>query len=332
MKRTFTRLASVLLMTTAVAFSAVACGTAAPAASPAASSAASSAASESVVAESPAAKLAGEIRIDGSSTVFPITEAVAEEFLAVYPDVKIPVGVSGTGGGFKKFIAKEIDINDASRAIKDAEGEDAKAAGVAYTAFEVAYDGLSVVVNKENTWATSMTVDELKMLWAPESTIKTWKEIRAEWPDEAIKLYAPGTDSGTFDYFTEEVNGKSGAIRPDFVASEDDNVLVQGVAGDKNALAFFGFAYYEENMDKLQVVAIDNGSGAITPSFETIKDGTYAPLSRPLFLYVNNEALVRPEVKTFLQFYLEKAPELVKEVGYVALPAENYEASLATLK
>jgi phosphate transport system substrate-binding protein len=329
MKKSFSRLASLLMMTAAVAFSAAACGTAAPVTSEPATT---SAASESVAVQPTGAKLSGEIRIDGSSTVFPITEAVAEEFLAVYPDVKIPVGVSGTGGGFKKFIAGETDINDASRPIKDAEGTDAKAAGVAYTSFEVAYDGLSIVVNKANTWAASMTVDELKKLWAPDSTIKTWKEIRPEWPDEAIKLYAPGTDSGTFDYFTEAVNGKAGSIRSDFVASEDDNVLVQGVAGDKNAIAFFGFAYYEENTDKLNLVAIDNGKGAITPSFETIKDGTYAPLSRPLFLYVNNEALARAEVKAFLRFYLENAPSLVKEVGYVALQAEKYEASLAALK
>lgn len=330
------KLASLLMMTALLATTAAACGSA-PATSGTASQSASTEASVSASASSEASaaateKLSGEIRIDGSSTVFPITEAVAEEFLAVHPDVKVPVGVSGTGGGFKKFIAKEIDITDASRAIKDAEATAAKEAGIEYTAIEVAYDGLSVVVNKENTWATSMTMDELKKLWAPDSTIKTWKELRAEWPDEAIKLYAPGTDSGTFDYFTEAVNGKSGAIRSDFVASEDDNVLVQGVAGDKNAIAFFGFAYYEENMDKLQVVSIDSGKGAVTPSFDTIKDGTYAPLSRPLYLYVNNEALSRPEVKAFLAFYLETAPELVKEVGYVALPAEKYTEGLTLVK
>lgn len=276
--------------------------------------------------------LSGEVKIDGSSTVFPITEAVAEEFLGTNPDVRVPVGVSGTGGGFKKFIANEIDINDASRAIKDQEAADAKAAGVDYEAFEVAYDGLSVLVNPENTWVETLTVEELKKIWAPDSTVKTWKDVRAEWPAEAIKFYAPGTDSGTFDYFTEEINGESGAIRQDFTASEDDNILVQGIAGDKNAIGFFGFAYYEENKDSLKLVKIDNGSGAIAPSFETIQNGTYAPLSRPLYLYVNKASLERAEVKSFVKFYLESAGTLVPEVGYIALPAENYTKSLEKLK
>lgn len=283
-------------------------------------------------AEPEEAVLAGEIKIDGSSTVFPITEAVAEEFLAVHPDVKVPVGVSGTGGGFKKWIAKETDISDASRPIKDQEAADAKAAGIEYIELEVAFDGLSVLVNPENTWVESLTVEELKKIWAPDSTVKTWQDVRPEWPADAIKLYAPGTDSGTFDYFTEEINGESGAIRPDFTASEDDNVLVQGIAGDKNALGFFGFAYYEENQDKLKLVAIDSGSGPILPNFDTIKDGTYKPLSRPLFMYVNKESLSRPEVKSFLTFYLESAKDIVKSVGYVALPDEKYEAGLSAIQ
>lgn len=286
-------------------------------------------------AEAPAveeAKLSGEIKIDGSSTVFPITEAVAEEFLAVHPDVKVPVGVSGTGGGFKKWIAKETDISDASRPIKDQEAADAKAAGIEFIELEVAFDGLSVLVNPENTWVESLTVEELKKIWAPDSTVKTWQDVRPEWPADAIKLYAPGTDSGTFDYFTEEINGESGAIRPDFTASEDDNVLVQGIAGDKNALGFFGFAYYEENQDKLKLVAIDSGNGPILPNFDTIKDGTYTPLSRPLFMYVNKEALSRPEVKSFLTFYLESAKDIVKSVGYVALPDDKYEAGLSAIQ
>lgn len=330
MNKQIKKLTSVLLMTTVLAISIAACGTAAPSATSSAGAATSG--TSTAAFEDTGVKLSGEIRIDGSSTVFPITEAVAEEFLAKYPDVKVPVGVSGTGGGFKKFIGKETDINAASRPIKDAEAADAKAAGVNYTVIEVAYDGLSIVVNKANTWATTMTVAELKKLWAPESTVKTWSELRPEWPNEAIKLYAPGTDSGTFDYFTETINGKAGAIRPDFVASEDDNVLVQGVAGDKNAIAFFGFAYYEANMDKLSLVAVDGGKGPVSPTFETIKDGTYTPLSRPLFLYVNNEALAKPEVIAFLRFYLESAPTLVKEVGYVPLPAEKYATSLELLK
>ncbi len=276
--------------------------------------------------------ISGEVRIDGSSTVYPITEAIAEEFTAANPDVRVPVGVSGTGGGFKKFISNETDINDASRGIKDQEAADAKAAGIDYTAFEIGYDGLSVLVNPENTWVESLTVEELKKIWAPDSTVKTWKDVRPEWPAEAIKFYAPGTDSGTFDYFTEAINGKSGAIRQDFTASEDDNILVQGIAGDKNAIGFFGFAYYEENKDSLKLVKIDNGSGPIAPSFETIKDGTYAPLSRPLYFYVNNASLAKEEVKSFVKFYLENAEAIVPEVGYIALPTEKYTKALEQLK
>lgn len=276
--------------------------------------------------------LTGEVKIDGSSTVYPITEAVAEEFIAVNPEVRVPVGVSGTGGGFKKFIAGEIDINDASRKIKDAEAEEAKAAGINYMELEVAYDGLSVLVNPENTWVDSLTVEELKKIWAPDSTVKTWKDVRAEWPAEAIKFYAPGTDSGTFDYFTETINGESGAIRQDFTASEDDNILVQGISGDKNAIGFFGFAYYEENKDKLKLVKIDNGNGAIEPTYETIMDGSYAPLSRPLYIYVNTASLERPEVKRFAQFYIENAKDLVGAVGYIPLPDDLYQKDLEQLQ
>lgn len=277
-------------------------------------------------------QLSGEVNIDGSSTVFPITEAVAEEFLSEHPDVKVPVGVSGTGGGFKKFIANETDINNASRPIKDQEAADAKAAGIEFIELKVAFDGLSVLVNPENTWVDYLTVDELKMIWAPDSTVKTWQDIRAEWPAEEIKFYAPGTDSGTFDYFTEEINGESGAIRSDFTASEDDNILAQGIAGDKNALGFFGFAYYEENQDKLKLVPIDNGDGPVTPTFDTIQNGEYAPLSRPLFIYVNKASLEKPQVKEFLNFYLQVAPDLVPDVGYVSLPDEEYSNGLELIK
>lgn len=276
--------------------------------------------------------LSGEIRIDGSSTVFPITEAIAEEFNTVQPDVKIPVGVSGTGGGFKKFIAKESDISNASRTIKEEEAKSAQEAGVEYTELKVAYDGLSVLVNPENIWVDYLTVEELNMIWSLDSEVNTWSDIRSDWPDEEIVFYAPGTDSGTFDYFTEEINGESGSIRSDFTGSEDDNVLVQGIAGDKNALGFFGFAYYEENQDKLKIVPIDNGQGAITPTFDTIKDGSYAPLSRPIFIYVNKEALSRLEVKEFVTFYLEQAKNIVPEVGYVSLPEEEYTEELKLIQ
>lgn len=268
--------------------------------------------------------LTGQIRIDGSSTVFPITEAIAEEFRAEYPGVKVPIGVSGTGGGFKKFAANETDISNASRPIKEGEAADAKAAGVEYIELMVAYDGLSVLVNPQNTWVDSLTVEELHLIWAPGSSVKTWKDIRNEWPSEEIKFYAPGTDSGTFDYFTEEINGESGAIRSDFTGSEDDNVLVQGIAGDKNALGFFGYAYYVENMDKLKIVPIDNGNGPITPTVEIIQDGRYAPLSRPIYIYVKTASLKRPEVEEFVRFYLDIAKEIMPEVGYIALSDEMY--------
>ncbi len=276
--------------------------------------------------------LSGEVKIDGSSTVYPITEAVAEEFTAANPDVRVPVGVSGTGGGFKKFIAGETDINDASRAIKDKEAADAKAAGIEYTEFKIAYDGLSVLVNPSNTWVDSLTVEELKKIWSPNSQVKTWKDVRAEWPAEPIKFYAPGTDSGTFDYFTETINGESGAIRQDFTASEDDNILVQGIAGDKNAIGFFGFAYYEENKDKLKLVKIDGGKGPVEPTLETIKDGTYAPLSRPLYLYVKNESLKKAEVSAFVKYYIENAKEMAPAVGYIALPDNMYQEDLQKIK
>lgn len=272
--------------------------------------------------------LTGEIRIDGSSTVFPITEAVAEEFIGLNPDMQIPVGVSGTGGGFKKFIAGELDITNASRPIKAEEAAAAKAAGIEYLELTVAFDGLSVLVNKENTWVNNLTTEELEMIWSPDSKVQTWKDVNPAWPDEKIKLYAPGTDSGTFDYFTEEINGESGAIRQDFTGSEDDNVLVQGIAGDKNALGFFGYAYYEENKDKLKVVSINN----IEPSPKTIEDGSYSPLSRPQFLYVNKASLENEAVMEFLKFYIENAADLATEVGYIQLPAKMYDDQLELLK
>ena len=305
--------------------------------SPAAVPATEPAATEAMETEAPAATeepmvaLSGEIIIDGSSTVFPITEAVAEEFRMIYPDVEIPIGVSGTGGGFKKFVIKETDINDASRPIKDAEAADAATNGVEYVEFTVAYDGLSVLVNIENDFVDSLTMEELNMIWKADSTVMTWQDVRPEWPDETIKLYGAGTDSGTFDYFTEEVNGETGAIRTDFTPSEDDNVLVQGIAGDKYALGFFGYAYYIENTDKLKAVKIDNGSGPVEPTFDTIKDGSYAPLSRPLFLYVTKKALAEEHVRAFITYYLTEGAALITEVGYVPLEDARYAEELAKL-
>ncbi len=272
--------------------------------------------------------LEGAIRIDGSSTVFPITEAVAEEFRLVAPKVRVTVGVSGTGGGFKKFLRGELDICDASRKIKDSEAAEAKKNGISYTEFEIALDGIAIVVNSKNTWATDITVEELHKLWQPESKISTWNEVRSTWPKQPIKLYGPGTDSGTFDYFTETINGKAQASRSDFSKSEDDNVLVIGVAGDVNALGYFGFSYYFENKNKLKALAVNNGKKAVSPTMETINDGSYAPLSRSLYIYVNNASMTKPEIKKFLTFYLENAKTLVKDVGYVPLKDESYRASL----
>lgn len=271
-----------------------------------------------------AAALSGVVSLDGSSTVYPISEAVAEEFLAVAPRVRVTVGVSGTGGGFKKFLAQEIDINDASRSIKGSEIEQAVASGIDYLEIPVAYDGLSVVINSNNDWVDYLTIEELQLIWQPGSTVDSWDDIRPEWPSEPLRLYGPGTDSGTFDYFTETINGESGASRPDYTASEDDNVLVQGISGDEFSLGFFGFAYYVENMNKLKVVPIDGGNGAIIPSATTINNGTYSPLSRPIFIYLNTASMARPEVNEFVNFYLENAGVLASEVGYIALPDDLY--------
>jgi phosphate transport system substrate-binding protein len=269
-------------------------------------------------------RLSGKVRVDGSSTVFPITEAVAEEFQMANRKVRVTVGISGTGGGFKKFCAGETDLNDASRPIKDKEIETAKKNGIDFVELPVAFDGISVLVNPENDFVDYLTVEELKKIWQPGSTVHKWSDVRPGWPDEPIRLYGPGTDSGTFDYFTKAINGREQACRPDFTASEDDNVLVQGIAGDRNALGFFGYAYYAENKDKLKVVPIDGGDGPVTPSVETINNGTYKPLSRPIFIYVSVEAAKRREVQAFVKFYLANAPVLVGEVGYVPLPAKIY--------
>lgn len=271
--------------------------------------------------------LKGEVKVDGSSTVYPITEAMAEEFRNEAPEVKVTVGVSGTGGGFKKFSRGETDLSDASRPIKEKEVKACKESNISYQDFTVAYDGLAVIINPENSWAETITVEELKKMWEPaaQGVILKWNQIRPEWPDEEIHLFGPGIASGTYDYFTEAIIGESGSSRGDYTASEDDNVLVQGVAGDKLAIGFFGLAYFEENADRLKLVGVDNGNGPVKPSLETVKDGSYTPLSRPLFVYVNSTAIQRPEVVSFMHFYLENASVLSKEVGYVPLPSAEYD-------
>lgn len=275
----------------------------------------------------------GAVQVDGSSTVYPITEAVAEEFLKeARGDVRVTVGISGTGGGFKRFCAGETDISDASRPIKASEAETCAQNGVEYLELPVAYDGLSVVVNPQNTFCDCLTVDELKRIWEPGSTVRRWSDVRPNWPSQPIRLYGPGTDSGTFDYFTEAIVGKEDASRPDFTASEDDNVLVQGVEGDASALGYFGYAYYVENQGRLKLLGIDSGSGCVQPSRATIESGTYAPLSRPIFIYVSRRSLARPEVAAFARYYMQHAPALVPEVGYIALSAARYEENLRAIE
>jgi phosphate transport system substrate-binding protein len=271
------------------------------------------------------------IQVDGSSTVFPISEAVAEEFQKANPSVRVTVGISGTGGGFQKFCRGETDISDASRPIRPAEIEACQKAGIEYVELPVAYDGLAVVVNPKNSWATSMTVAELKTLWAPEAQGKVlrWNQVRPGWPDREIRLFGAGVDSGTYDYFTEAIVGKEGASRGDFTSSEDDNVLVQGVSSDELALGFIPIAYVEQNQAKLKLVPIDdgaadNGDGPILPSAETVRNGTYQPLSRPLFIYVTTKSADRPEIQRFVAAFFAGA-ELIREVGYVELTPQIYE-------
>ncbi|MCX7800800.1 MAG: PstS family phosphate ABC transporter substrate-binding protein [Fimbriimonadales bacterium] len=273
---------------------------------------------------SEAGSLQGAVSIDGSSTVFPITQALAEEFMNENRGVNVTVAESGTGGGFKKFGRGEIDITGASRPIEPSEEELCKKNGVEYLEIPIAFDGLTVVVNPKNTWAESLTVAELKKIWEPASKVNNWSQVRAGFPNKPLKLYGPGTDSGTFDYFCEAINGGKGKSRSDYTASEDDNVLVQGVAGDEGALGYFGIAYFMENKDKIRAVKIDGGEGPVEPSPETIRSGKYQPLSRPLFLYVNAKSLDKPQVKAFLEYCMDHAETLVGQVGYVALPAEAY--------
>jgi phosphate transport system substrate-binding protein len=276
----------------------------------------------------PQAAKAQVIQIDGSSTVFPITEAVAEEFQkARKGKVKVTVGIAGTGGGFKKFCRAETDVSNASRPILKSEIEDCKKSGVQFIELPVAFDALTVIVNPKNDWVKSLTIADLKKMWEPsaQGKITTWNQIRPEWPNNPLKLFGPGADSGTFDYFTEAIVGKAKSSRGDFTASEDDNVLVQGVANDRNALGYFGFAYYIENQKKLKAVPIVGAKGAVGPSPKTVEDGTYHPLSRPIFIYISKKSLdSKPEVKEFVDFYLKNAPQLVKQVKYIALPQSAY--------
>ena len=273
------------------------------------------------------ADLAGTVKVDGSSTVAPITMAAAEMFQEANPKVRVTVGISGTGGGFKKFLDEKTDlrtdISDASRPIKEAELKRAKELGVEFVEIPIAIDGLAVVVHPSNTFCNHLTVEELKKIWEPNSAIKNWKDIRPGFPDVPLKLYGPGTDSGTFDYFTEVIVGKEKSSRSDYTASESDNVLVQGVSGDKGALGYFGQAYFEANKSKLKLLAIDNGSGKpVAPtSADIVRGGTYTPLSRPLFIYINAESLKRPEVRGFAEFLIENSKKIVEHprVGYVSL-------------
>lgn len=267
--------------------------------------------------------LSGTVVVDGSSTVFPISEAMAEEFQKANPGVRVTVAQSGTGGGFKKFCNNETDISNASRPIRAEEIEACKKGGVEYIELPIAFDGISVVVNPQNNWAKCLTVAQLNTMWGKDAQgkINNWNQIDPKFPDQKLSLYGPGTDSGTYDFFTKGITGKEGESRGDFTASEDDNTLVQGVAGDKGGLGFFGYAYYFNNKEKLSLVAIDNGKGCVEPNPDTISNGTYQPLSRPEFIYVKKSSASRPEVKAFVDFHLAKANQkLVSEVGYVPLP------------
>ncbi|WP_204139093.1 PstS family phosphate ABC transporter substrate-binding protein [Halomicronema sp. CCY15110] len=292
---------------------------------------------ETAAATDGGSELEGSITVDGSSTVFPVSEAMAEEFQLANPGVRITVGASGTGGGFEKFCAGETQISNASRGVEQEEIDNCAENGIEMIEVPVATDALSVVVNNDNDWAVCMTLEQLNTMWGPEAegTITNWNQVDPSFPDAELILYGPGTDSGTFDYFTEVVNGEGGASRGDYTSSEDDNVLVQGVEGDTNALAYFGFAYYFENQDRMKSVAIDDGSGnCVSPSPETVLAGEYTPFSRPLFIYVNATAYEEdPAVQAFVDFYLDPANEqFVADTGYVPLSGDLYEASLAAVK
>ncbi|HEX6967396.1 MAG TPA: PstS family phosphate ABC transporter substrate-binding protein [Micromonosporaceae bacterium] len=263
--------------------------------------------------------LSGAVAVDGSSTVAPLSEAAATLYQEMQPKVNVAVGTSGTGGGFEKFCKGETDISDASRPIKDTEKAACEAAGIEYVELVVANDALTVVVNKDNDFIDCLTVEQLNKIWAPGSKVTNWSDVDPSWPAEKIELFGPGTDSGTFDYFTDEINGEEGASRSDYTASENDNVLVQGVSGSKNGLGYFGYTYYEENSAKLKAVAVDGGAGCVEPSKENLLNGTYKPLGRSLFIYVSDAAIEKPQVADFVDFYIENIDEIVAEAGYIPL-------------
>jgi phosphate transport system substrate-binding protein len=275
--------------------------------------------------------LSGRIQVDGSSTVAPLATLAAERFGRENSDVKVTVGVSGTGGGFERFCAGETDISDASRPIEDDEKAACASKGIDFTELEVANDALTVVVNPANDWATCLTTAQLKQIWQPGSKVKSWKDVDASFPDETLELYGPGTDSGTFDYFTDAINGEEGASRSDYSASEDDNVLVQGVSGEKGALGYFGFSYYDQNQDKLKALEIDAGDGCVAPSIETAQDGSYRPLSRPLFMYVKRESLQKTQVKAFVRYLLDNSDSLSQDALFVPLTSEQRQQALSEL-
>lgn len=277
------------------------------------------------------APVSGPVVVDGSSTVEPLTSVAAELFMGQNSDAQVTVGTSGTGGGFQKFCAGETDISNASRPIKDEEKALCDEAGISFVELQVANDALTVVVNPENDWATCLTVEQLAAMWGPESTVANWNEIDPSFPDQELSLYGAGSDSGTFDYFTAEINGEEGASRTDYNPSEDDNVTVQGVSADKGALGYFGFSYYEENADKLKAVEIDGGDGCVAPSVEAAQDGTYTPLSRPLFIYASDAGLAKPQVEAFVEYYLENNAEIVTAAAFVPLTAEQTTAEQAQL-
>jgi phosphate transport system substrate-binding protein len=268
-------------------------------------------------------QLSGSVKVDGSSTVEPLTSTAAELFQGEQPNVQVTVGTSGTGGGFEKFCNGETDISDASRPIDDEEKAACTAKNIEYSELVVANDALTVVVNKENTFATCLTTDQLKKIWEPKSKVKSWNEVDPSFPNEPLDLFGPGTDSGTFDYFTDAINGEEGASRTDYQPSENDNVIVQGVQGSKGGMGYFGFTYFEENQDKLNAVQVDSGEGCVSPSAETVQDGTYTPLARPLFIYPKVEAMKRPEVAAFVEYYVNNDGPIAEDAQFVPLNEEQ---------